>query len=81
MTLLKAGADVNSKTQDSATALMFASGKGHEAVVKLLLENGADPRIVISGTDDEDGMSALSYAQRYGQFKIKEILEDAVKDS
>src|SRR5262245_15265781 len=40
--LLAKGADVNAKTDYGATALSFASDKGHVEVVKVLLEHKAD---------------------------------------
>ncbi len=42
---IEAGADVNSKTRYSATALSFAAEKGHLEIVKFLIENGADPNV------------------------------------
>ena len=41
--LLKAGADVNGKTDYGVTALHFAAARGHLKVVEVLLANGADP--------------------------------------
>jgi outer membrane protein assembly factor BamB len=40
--LLAKGADVNAKTPYGATALSFASDKGHTEVVRVLLQNKAD---------------------------------------
>ena len=40
--LIKNGADLNSKTNDGNTVLMWAVWKEHEKVVKILVENGAD---------------------------------------
>ncbi len=39
---LEKGADVNAKTRYGVTALTFAADKGHLAVVKLLVDKGAD---------------------------------------
>jgi ankyrin repeat protein len=39
--LLEKGADVNAQMDDGVTPLEFASENGHEAIVTLLLENGA----------------------------------------
>jgi ankyrin repeat protein len=42
--LLEAGADVNARSDDSRTPLLIAAGlSGSNAVVKLLLDRGADP--------------------------------------
>lgn len=41
--LVTEGVDVDASTEYGATALSYASDKGHLAVVKFLLEKGADP--------------------------------------
>lgn len=40
---VEAGVDVDSPTDYGATALFFACDRGHEDIVKFVLENGADP--------------------------------------
>ena len=40
--LLKRGARINTKRDDSTTALILAAHGGHFDIVKLLVENGAD---------------------------------------
>ncbi|MFX0055009.1 MAG: ankyrin repeat domain-containing protein [Promethearchaeota archaeon] len=75
--LLEKGAEVNAKTFVAGTALMFASGNGHEEVVKVLLSAGADPRMEISGSDSEDGTTAIDYAWRAGHMTIANLLLDA----
>ncbi|MHA2072722.1 MAG: ankyrin repeat domain-containing protein, partial [Candidatus Thorarchaeota archaeon] len=75
--LLKKGAKVNAQTYVDGTALMFASGNGHEEIVNLLLSVGADPRMKISGSDSEDGTTAIDYASRAGHMTIANMLLDA----
>ncbi|MFW9889160.1 MAG: ankyrin repeat domain-containing protein [Candidatus Thorarchaeota archaeon] len=75
--LLDNGAEVNAQTYVAGTALMFASGNGHKQVVKLLLSAGADPRMEISGSDGEDGTTAIDYAWRAGHTAIANLLLDA----
>lgn len=55
--LLKAGADVNSKDKKGRTALLIAAEKGHPEVVTLLLESKADVNVT-----DKHGRTALMYA-------------------
>jgi outer membrane protein assembly factor BamB len=43
--LLDAGVDVNAKARYDATALMFASDRGHLDIVRLLVERGADVNV------------------------------------
>ena len=40
--LLQSGADVDSRDRYGQTALMQAAHHGHEALVELLIENGAE---------------------------------------
>ncbi len=42
---LDAGVDVNAATAYQSTALSFGSDRGHEEVVRLLLERGANPNV------------------------------------
>ena len=41
-TLIRHGTDINRTDKDGKTALMMSVINGHESLVKLLLENGAD---------------------------------------
>ena len=54
--LLDAGANVQETADDGMTALVLATVRGHQAVVTLLLERGADPNA------DETGYTALHWA-------------------
>lgn len=55
--LLKAGADPNQRADGGSTALIMAAGYGNVEMVRLLLDHGADPRMV-----DLNGDSALTVA-------------------
>ncbi len=62
---LDAGVDVNAATAYQSTALCFASDRGHEDVVRLLLERGANPNV----KDSFYNATPLMWAQmgkRYG---------------
>lgn len=73
--LLKQGADVNSRAPSSGnvpgggTALMLAVGNNQTEIVEYLILNGADVNIA-----DEGGGTALIYATWVGNKKIVEIL-------
>ena len=43
--LIKLGADINARQKTGSTPLHGAAFYGHESIVKLLLENGCDPKI------------------------------------
>lgn len=51
--LLKAGADVNYQNADGATGLFLAAQTGQAEIVKILLENGADPELTLSQSEEK----------------------------
>lgn len=55
---LRRGADVNARDAGGATPLMLALARGRADICQLLLDEGADPRLV-----DAAGRSVLFYAQ------------------
>jgi len=57
------------KDGDRTTALYWAAGNGHEAVVRLLLEHHADVN-----AKDSDGATALYEAARYGHEAVVRLL-------
>ena len=61
---------VNDRDDSGFTALMRASYMGHDGIVKLLLNNGADKFI-----KNSEGKTALDLAKEYKQEKIIELLE------
>lgn len=61
--------DVNHQNYAGQTALMMSALFGNEQTIKVLLENGADPKI-----KDFQGNTALSLAQGQGLAHIVEIL-------
>ena len=68
--LLRLGADVNAKTKNSLwTALHWASRYGHTAVVRLLIQNGAN---VNAKTFDD--WTALHWASKYGHIETVKLL-------
>lgn len=71
MILLKNGADINMKNFLSLgkTSLYFACESGFSYVVKLLLDDGADPHI-----HDASGRSPLMIASESGKFDVMEAL-------
>jgi len=71
--LIDNGADVNLKTVgnvDALIAIMLRGGFIKIDIVRLLLENGADP----NGTD-RDGRTMMSYAYQYNRSDIAKLLE------
>ena len=58
LTHLRRGANVNARDADGVTPLMLAMARGRADICKLLLDEGADPRLL-----DQAGRSALAYAQ------------------
>lgn len=76
--LIKARANLEAKlTGDigaGATALMLAAAKGHEEMIRLLLNSGANPKAT-----DKNGSTAYRYAVHNGRTAIAEILQAAEK--
>jgi hypothetical protein len=71
--LLDRGVDVNTKFRYGATALSYASDKGHLEVVKLLVERKADVNV----KDTFYGATPIIWAAQKGYAKIVEALLDA----
>jgi len=70
LSLQQNGIDINQAEDDGTTPLHIACYKGHEIVVRLLLDNRADINPV-----DRDGDTALSSAKRQGHTSIVKLLE------
>ncbi len=73
--LLNGGADINSKTAEGVSPLMYAAQNGQQRVVEILLLNGADPNLV-----PENGITALLGAVIQGYPAIAESLIRAGAD-
>ena len=67
--LLNFGADVNVRSNNNSTALMFAARNNYLDIVKLLVKNGAD----INAKNDK-GSTAISIANAYGHQSVVEYL-------
>lgn len=70
--LIYGGFDVNQRGRDGWTPLMEAAWNRRPQVVDLLLKKGADPTI-----SNEDGFTALMYADVSGDEKIIGLLKEA----
>ena len=68
--LIGAGANVNAKANDGATALMVASLSGHKEIVEILIRAGAD----VNATIYDGEHTALSIANKKGHEEIAELL-------
>lgn len=69
-TYMVAGANPNARTvAGGSTPLHRASYAGHRAIVIMLLDKAADPRI-----QDEDGQTALHKAAQQGHANVVDVL-------
>jgi ankyrin repeat protein len=66
---VKKGVDVNTKSWEGVTALMYATASGNKKIVQLLLDKGAQPNV-----QPVDGKTALITASQYGYTDIAEML-------
>ncbi len=70
--LQQSAAPIDARDASGRTALMLAVLHGHEAVVRALLEQGADPNI-----SDAVGHTVLAVARRQHQLPVIEALLQA----
>lgn len=70
--LLDAGADIESRTQDQATALMLAAEAGNTPVAEALIKAGADVN-----AKNQLGQNVFHYAARSSSTTIIEVLKRA----
>lgn len=69
--LLKAGANINTADNiENFTPLMFAASEGQTAIVKILLDNGADKKML-----DIDGDNAYNFALANKHTETAELLK------
>jgi ankyrin repeat protein len=69
--LLDAGADTNARSRSGETPLMLACAGGHPALVRLLIERGADVRA------EAHGSNPLGFAIHYGHAEVARVLLEA----
>ncbi len=72
--LLDAGVEVNRRFEHDLTALMWAAGYGKDSTVRLLLERGADARLV-----DDRGLAAAEIAGKAGHATTRGIIENSLR--
>uniref|UniRef100_A0A6B2L1G5 NAD(P)(+)--arginine ADP-ribosyltransferase n=1 Tax=Arcella intermedia TaxID=1963864 RepID=A0A6B2L1G5_9EUKA len=74
--LIDLKANLNSQDNDGVTPLITASLNGHKEIVKLLMQKGANAKLV-----DKWGKNAIDYATEERNNDIIEILKDVVSCS
>ena len=75
--LIAGNADVNKERRDGVTALILAAEKGHDTILRALLEAGADP----SAAKHANGATALIFAAENGHAAAVEALLAAGADA
>ncbi|XP_008217571.3 uncharacterized protein LOC103318097 [Nasonia vitripennis] len=66
---IKAGVPVNARNKNDMTVLHYATWKGYEKIIDILLENNSDPNMT-----DEKGFTSLHYAAKFNHLKILKVL-------
>ena len=74
--LIRQGARINARNNDSCTALMYAACWGHKDVVKLLIEARAD----LNKSRSYCGTTPLMFAAAHGHMEIVDLLLKAGTD-
>ncbi|OOG85258.1 hypothetical protein B0E41_09025 [Hydrogenophaga sp. A37] len=65
---------IDAESPNKSTPLMLASHYGHADVVRLLLEEGADPSL-----RNEQGLTAVDFARRAGRDETAELVAAALR--
>jgi uncharacterized protein len=72
--MLQHHAYIDAESPNKSTPLMLASHYGHPDVVRLLLEEGADPSL-----RNEQGLSAVDFARRAGRDDMADLVSAALR--
>jgi len=78
--LLRQGADPDSRCRNGTTLLYYACAMGHSEGVRLLLEAGAAPNVKNTGTSEPNGRTPLHCACYNGNLVLAKLLLDARAD-
>ena len=65
----KPGCTPADRNSAGETPLMLAAAAGHDKIVKLIVDGGADVRM-----KDRNDDTALEYAEKHNRTKVKELL-------
>lgn len=72
--LLEHHAYIDAESPNGSTPLMMAARYGHEDVVRLLLEEGADPTL-----RNQRGLDAIDFARSVGRDRMVELIAAAIR--
>lgn len=72
--MLQHHAYIDAESPNKSTPLMLAAHYGHADVVRLLLEEGADPSL-----RNEQGLTAVDFARRAGRDDMAELVATALR--
>lgn len=73
--LLEHHAYIDAESPNRSTPLMMAARYGREEVVRLLLEEGADPTL-----RNQQGLDAIDFARQVGREAVVELVAAAIRD-